>query len=411
MGFFQRQKSTPDYSSIPSAKELSLARERVSSRLEVTPLTTSPGLSELLSRDILLKWESKHRTGSFKERGVVNFLLALQPELTECGVCAASAGNHALALSYHASKLNIPCTIVMPKNAALVKIESTRKNGASVVLEGQDFDEAYHFAMELAQRESLHFVPGFDHSLVVAGQSTCGQELLEQDHSFDSIVVSIGGGGLAAGIAMAVKLSRPDVFILGVQSDWVTSKTTRDPSPLIRGTLADGIAVKTFGKLTERIIQTQIDQLVSVSDEEIAEAIVKYLEIEKSLVEGAGAAGLAALIKGYLPAQYQKPVVIVCGSNIDAHILSRLIEREQQKKGRLFRVRVSVPDRPGSLAHCTRILSESGVNVLETFHDRHFSQLPGNVDITFLVEVRDKEHRTTILESLGAEGLSPLITN
>jgi len=411
MGIFKKNKVGYDQDSIPGPEQLELARQKVCSRLSPTPLTLSAGLSQLIDRQVFLKWDSKFQTGSFKERGVVNFLLSLEDALRkQGGVCTASAGNHALALSYHAASLNIPCTIVMPKNAALMKVERTKKNGAKVILEGQDFDQAYQYAQNLAKAENLTFVPGFEHPLIIAGQATCGLELLHQCSEFDSVVVSVGGGGLAAGVALAIKAARPEVFILGVQSNWVTNYADQHQSTLIRGTLADGIAVKKMGALTAKIITKYVDQLVSVSDEDIAQAIINYLELEKSLVEGAGAAGLAAVLKGDLPARYTKPAILVCGSNIDPHILSRLIEWDQRKKGRLFRVRVSVPDRPGSLARCTQIISDNGVNVVETFHDRHFSELPGNVDITFLLEVRDLEHRTSILDSLQHSGLNPQVT-
>lgn len=401
------KRSSVDASRIPTFSDVVDAQENIRSILPVTPLTHSFGLSELTGREVLCKWDNRFPTGSFKERGAANFLYLLSRSTRTSGVCTASAGNHALAVSRHAKLLGLPCTIVMPKYAPLVKVEMTQRNGAKVLLEAMNFEDAYQRAQSLAKQEHLTFIPGFDHPWIVSGQGTCGLEILDQDAQFDSVLVSVGGGGLAAGVALAIKEKRPDVFIMGVQSDWITKRhhLPKNSDFLVRGTIADGIAVKNIGHVPQQILDSCVDVLTSVSDDEIAHAVVRCLELERVVIEGAGAASLAALLHDRLPPQYTRPVVILGGSNIDANLLSRLIDREHRRKGRLFRLRVSVPDRPGSLAFCTKLISENAANVLETFHDRRFSSEPGNVDITFLLEVRDTAHQDALMGAFQERGV------
>lgn len=393
-----------------SAASLREALTRVRQVLPPSPITPSLPFSEMLGREVLFKWENKFKTGSFKERGAVNMLISLLPEQRAQGVCAASAGNHALALSYHAQQLGIPCTIVMPLHAPLVKVQSTRNRGAEVLLQGETFQEAYTVAQELARERKLLFVPPYDHELIIAGQGTAGLELLDQGIDFDSVIVPCGGGGLLAGIALAIKEKRPDCFILGVQSEWAVQHRnpnfTRPTMVLADTSIADGIAVKTVGKLTEPIINRLVDKVVTVSENLIARAIISFLENERVVVEGAGAAGLAALLDGHLPERYRKPVVVVCGSNIDVNLLSRLIEWDMGERDRLMRINASVPDRPGSLSAIAGVIAQLGGNVLEVNHDRSFSHIPGNVDITFLIEVRNREHRDLILADMRSRGIT-----
>jgi threonine dehydratase len=405
--FRRRGKLSRDIASEVSVENIHQAMRDIGPTLPATPLVRSTGFSDFLLKDVYIKWDNKFTTGSFKERGALNFLLKLDADKRAKGVCAASAGNHALALSYHSSRLGVPCTIVMPKNAPLVKVETTSRYGAKVILEGDNFDQSYQLAKDLAKSDRLTFVPGFDHPDIVAGQGTCGLEILEQCSDFDSCIVAIGGGGLAAGVSLAIKSVRPDVFVMGVQSTWAEKELASQGHKLAPGTIADGIAVKKLGELPKRIIEQYVDELIQIDEDQIAAAVVKLLELEKVVVEGAGATGMAALMSGALPAQYKKPVVIVCGSNIDMNVLSRLIEREQRRKGRLFRLRVAVPDRPGSLAFCTSVIAGLSGNIIETSHDRHFSRSPGSVDVTFLVEVRNPEHKTTLFSTLTREGLAP----
>ena len=402
--------STSDQALCTSRALIEAALPRIRAALPITPLTHSPALSEVSGREIFIKWENRHRTGSFKERGAVNFV-ALHGADSKNGVCAASAGNHALALSYHAARASIPCHIVMPVSAPLVKVQATRKTGAEVILFGNTFDEAYAHGVALAEEKGYAYCPAFDHPSVIAGQGTAGLEILDQLADFDSVIVPIGGGGLISGISTAIKSQRPDVFFLGVQSEWVVNARAKkaDPSapqPLIPPTsIADGIAVKTIGKLTAPIIAANVDAVVTVSENQIANAIMRLLELERTVVEGAGAAGIAALLAGMLPAKYKRTAVVVCGSNIDTSVLSRLIERDMAQRNRLLRLLVSVPDRPGSLHATTGIVARLGANVLQVYHDRSSTSLPGNVDIAFVLEVRDHPHKEAVVSGIREAGL------
>ena len=372
-----------------------------------TPTTFSPSISELIGHDVYLKWESKLKTGSFKERGAVSFLSSLDPKIKETGVCAASAGNHALALSFHAAKVGIPCTIVMPTSAPLVKIKATEMTGASVLLHGATFDEAYTYAEALARERNLTYVPAFDHERIVAGQGTAGIEILAQCPHVDSVVVPVGGGGLSSGIAIAVKHAKPDAYLVGAQSEWAVRAQQHGPLHPILSTpsIADGIAVKRPGKITRPILDALMDRMVVSSEQEIAKSIIKFLELERALVEGGGAVGLAALLQGTLPKKCRCTVVVVSGGNIDMNVLSRLIQREMGERGRILKLNVSAPDRPGSLYTVTGILASLGANVLEVYHDRSCSRIPGNVEMIFLLEVRDFAHKQLILGNLAQSGV------
>jgi threonine dehydratase len=384
------------------------ALARVRAALDITPLTYSTAVSELTGRGVSFKWDNRMRTGSFKERGAVNVLASLA-EGSRQTVCAASAGNHALALSHHARRLGMKCVLVMPKNAPLVKVQAARSRGAEILLEGGTFDEAYRAARGLAEEKGYVFVSPFDDQRIMAGQSTLAYEVVAQCADFDSIIVPVGGGGLISGIAYVMKALRPEVFVLGVQSEWSTEahrSGDRSGPRITPATIADGIAVKTLGTLTRPVIDRYVDEMVQVSENIIASSIIQFLELEHTVVEGAGAAALAALLHGYLPERYRKPVVVVSGSNIDMNLLARLIPREIASRGHLVKVRLSVPDRPGSLHTVSGIVAGRGANVLEVHHDRSFSSVPGNVEITVTLEVRDGHHREEVLESLEAAGIS-----
>ena len=379
---------------------------------KATALTRSRELSERFGREVRLKWDSRLRTGSFKERGAISVLSELHaraPDRSKLAVCAASAGNHALALAYYSAQFGIPCHIVMPKGAALVKIEATRRNGAEVQLAGEYFDEAVAFAKELSNKQGYHYVSAFDDTAIIAGQGSCGLEILEQDSSFDSVVVPIGGGGLISGVATAIKAKRPEVKVIGVQSEWALHMRAlgATPSKLRPITIADGIGVKGIGELTAPIMKRCVDLTLSVSEDEIATAVVQLLECERSLVEGAGAAAVAALIADKLPADCKRPVFLVCGSNIDLNLLRRLISRELTTRGRIIKVVVSMPDRAGSLSAITALIAGSGANVLEVIHDRSLGKVPGDVSISFVAEVRNRAHAQELLDLLKREGLSP----
>ena len=390
---------------MPTCEDLQIANSHIRGELSPTPLTLAPQVSEIFEKEIYFKWDNKLKTGSFKERGVINFLTQLPDKLRKKGVCAASAGNHALALSYHSSRFQIPCSIVMPRQAPLVKVDSTKKFGASVDLQGESFGEAREYAIELAKRESLTLVPAFDHPAIIAGQSTAGLELLEQLEDLDALVVPVGGAGLISGMALAVKEAKPDTFILGVRTKWAETKHSADKRDLIPEiSLADGIAVKQIGELTGRIVEQKVDKIITVDERSISEAIVQFLELERTVVEGAGAAGLAGLYAEEIPKDCKKIAVMVTGSNIDINVLSRLIEQDMAQRGRMLRFTVSAADRPGLLSTASSIISNQGGNVLEVFHNRSFSSIPGSVDITFVVETRDQKHGKQILISLENAG-------
>lgn len=385
------------------------ALPRIRAHFPPTPITYSAYLSELVGHEIYIKWDNKLRTGSFKERGAINFLYSLTPEEKKCGVCAASLGNHALALSHYAEQAGVACKIIMPTTAPLVKIQSTMKRNAEVKLFGSTFQEAYDHALEISSKEKKIFVSAFDDHRIMAGQGTMGLEILEQLSDFDSVVVPVGGGGMISGIATAIKTARPEVYMLGVQSEWIIQHRAeikaKTSEGLLSASIADGIAVKTIGKLTQPVITEKVDALVSVSEMEIADAIVKLLELEKTVVEGAGASGVAALLAKKSPKKLKKSVIVIGGSNIDINVVSRLIMRDMATRERVLKLVTAVPDRPGSLHFVSGIISREAANVLEVIHDRSFSRLPGNVSITFMVEVRDTAHRDTLIRALRENGV------
>jgi threonine dehydratase len=389
-----------------SLEDITSAASRLASTLPVTPLTYSPILSRELKREVHLKWENRLFTGSFKERGALNFLLTLDEESRKRGVCAASAGNHARALSYHAQVLKIPCTLVMPTTAPLVKVESSRAQGAEIILHGEAFHEALQHALGVAKSRKLTFVPAYDHPAIIAGQGTVGLEIASQLPAADAIVVPVGGGGLAAGSAIALRAKLPKCYLLGVQSSFRQDLARASKSSIRPMSIADGIAVKSIGDLPKDILESHLDQIVTVSENSIAHALVRLLEWEHAVVEGAGAAAVAALLEGLLPEHLRTVVLIISGSNIDTNLLSRLIDRSMAESGRLLRLQVAVPDRPGALRSITKLLADHGANIVQVVHDRSFSALPGNVDITLQLEVRNFAHQKELIAALADAGLA-----
>jgi threonine dehydratase len=389
-----------------------VAEQRIRPFLPVTPASKANSLAEKLGLELFIKWDNKLRTGSFKERGALNFLLSLDDATRGKGVIAASAGNHALGVSFHAQQLKAPCHLIMPVNAPLVKIESCRAFGASITQHGS-LSDAIVLAKERSVKEGLTYIPPYDHESIVCGQGVAGLELLDQISDFDAVVIPVGGGGYAAGIATAIKSVRPDVYVLGACSEWALSARGRSPEHAVSippSTIADGIAVKTMGAVTGPILDQHLSSLVAVSERSIAKAIITLLEHEHVVVEGAGAAGVAAVLDGYLPAHIKKPVVMVCGSNIDMNLLSRLIEHDMAERGRLLRVNISLPDRPGMLHTISGIIAQKGANVLQVSHDRFYALVPGHVDITVVMEVRDRAHGGEIVAALQAAGLPTILS-
>lgn len=377
-----------------------------------TPVATSDTLNREWNCHVVFKLEMLMTTGSFKERGALYKLLSLTDEERQRGVVAASAGNHAQALAFHAARLNIPCTIVMPENAPLIKVRNTAAQGARVILQGSDYDESRACASELSHTDGQTYVSGFDDPWIMAGQGTIALELLEQCAKLDCVIVPVGGGGLIGGIAEVIKTHAPDVRVIGVQAAVVPSAVAAlkagHPISIEGGsTIADGIAVREIGKLCYDNISRYVDEIVEVTESEIARAVLLMLEQEKAVVEGAGAVGVAALMSGKISGlEGKKVAVILSGGNIDVNRLSRIIDKGLVKDGRLARLRVDVPDRPGELARILACVAECRANILEVEHHRAFTDGPvGSTQIELTLETRGKEHLTEILRALDQTGV------
>ena len=391
-----------------SLHDIEQAAQRLQGHLLNTPCVESRTLSQLTGAQLYLKFENLQYTASFKERGACNKLAQLSDIERQRGVIAMSAGNHAQGVAYHAQRLGIRAVIVMPRFTPGVKIERTRGFGADIVLFGDTLDESREHALLLAERDGLVFVHPYDDEAIVAGQGTVGLEMLQTVPELDTLVIAVGGGGLIAGIATAAKALKPGIEIIGVQ-------TTRFPGMVnaIKGThypqgtstIADGIAVGTPGKIAQAIIAEKVDDLLLVDEGDIEQAMVMLLEIEKTLVEGAGAAGLAALLK--YPARFagKKVGLVLCGGNIDPLLLAAIIERGMVRAGRLARIRVGARDIPGALARITAAVADAGANIDEVHHQRAFSALSAqNVEIELVLQTRGHAHVRQVLERLQAAG-------
>lgn len=384
------------------------AQARIGKSISLSPCTHSETFSSLTGSSVFLKLENLQITGAFKERGALNKILNLTPEERARGVIAASAGNHAQAVAYHAGKLGIRAQIVMPLTTPLVKVSATRRYGAEVALEGSSYDDAFDEARRRSQADGLTLVHAFDDDDVIAGQGTLGIEMLEQNPGLEAVVIPVGGGGLIAGVACAVKESNPAIRMVGVQTARLPSmlaavaesKTvTLPPAP----TIADGIAVRRAGERTLPLVEKYVDEIVTVEEEEIANAILLLLEREKMLAEGAGAVAVAALLNRPLKLAGKRVAALVGGGNIDVTLLSRIIERGLVKDGRLMRIRVHLPDYPGALHKLTAILAERQANIVETSHDRaYYGVNLGDTVIDLTMETRGPEHIGEILEALTA---------
>lgn len=388
--------------------DILLAAQRLTGHVLHTPCVASKTLSDITGAQVFLKFENLQFTASFKERGACNKLSQLTPEQSARGVIAMSAGNHAQGVAYHAQRLGLRSVIVMPRFTPGVKVERTRGFGAEVVLHGDTLDEARSHALELATAQHLTFVHPYDDEAIIAGQGTVALEMLEQVPDLDCLVIAVGGGGLIAGMATVAKALRPGIEVVGVQ-------TARFPAMVnaIKGThypqgastIAEGIAVGTPGRLTQDIIRERVDDLVLVEEGDIEQALVMLLEVEKTLVEGAGAAGLAALLKYPERFQGKRVGLVLCGGNIDPLLLAAIIERGMVRAGRLARVRVSARDIPGSLARITAMVAEAGANIDEVHHQRAFTTLSAqNVEIELVIQTRGHAHVADVLEVLRSAG-------
>jgi threonine dehydratase len=399
--------------------EIQSALTRIRKSIHVTPCTRSETFSDLTGHSIYLKLENRQRTGAYKERGALNKLLSLTAEERSHGVIAASAGNHAQAVAYHAANLGIRAKIVMPLATPLIKVSATRGYGGDVILHGANYDEAYEEAMRLSASEHLTFVHAFNDDAVIAGQGTLGLELLEQLPDLEAAVVPIGGGGLIGGLGCALKETNPQIQVIGVQPARLPSlkvalaegKPVTLPAAV---TIAEGIAVRRAGERTLPLVQKYVDEIVTVEEEEIANAVLLLLEREKILAEGAGAAALAALVNRRIPwlsersgagRKQKKTVIVISGGNIDVTLLARIIERGLVKDGRLVRLRVHLPDYPGALHRLTGILAQHRANIVETSYDRAYHNVNlGDTAIDITMETRGPDHIAELISALGANG-------
>ena len=386
------------------------ARGRLRGAIYQSPCPHSQMLSALTGQQVYLKLENLQMTGSFKERGALNRIAMLTPAQATRGVVAASAGNHAQGVAYHAALRSIPALIVMPLTTPLVKVTATRDFGAEVLLHGANYDEAFAEATRLCAERQLTFMHPFDDPGVIAGQGTIGLELLEQVPRLEAVVVPIGGGGLIAGIACAIKESRPEVRIVGVQTARLPSMLAAVEAhhPVTIGpatTIADGIAVRRAGELTLPLVKRYVDEIVTVEEDEIASAILMLLEREKTLAEGAGAAALAALLQHKTSLKGAHTAVLVCGGNIDVTLLSRIIERGLVQDGRLIRLRIYLLDRPGALHELTRLIASHHANIVDTLHNRaYYGVNLGDTVIDITMETRGPEQVVELLAALTEEG-------
>jgi threonine dehydratase len=402
--------STTEASTLTLADVLA-ARERLNGAVYRTPCERSEMLSRQTGQNIFLKLENLQMTGSFKERGALNKIATLTKEQARRGVVAASAGNHAQGVAYHATQRGIRSVIVMPLTTPLVKVQATRNFGAEVVLHGANYDAACEEATRRCQADGMTFIHPFDDALVMAGQGTIGLELLEQVENLEAVVVPIGGGGLIGGIACAVKELRPEVRVVGVQTSRLPSMqaAVREHHPVTLEpamTIADGIAVRRAGEITYPVVARYVDEIVTVDEDEIASAILTLLEREKTLAEGAGAAGLAAILqrRTSLPAG-TRTAVIVGGGNIDVTLLSRIIERGLVQDGRLIRLRIHLLDRPGALTELTQIIAAHNANIVDTLYNRaYYGVNLGDTAIDITMETRGREQVEELLAALTAAG-------
>ncbi|MFP5328569.1 MAG: threonine ammonia-lyase [Alphaproteobacteria bacterium] len=363
----------------PTIDDIRAAAKRIEGAVIRTPMLVSRTLSEIIGAEVWLKFENLQFTAAYKERGALNKLLQLTEEERERGVIAASAGNHSQAVAYHARRLGIPATIVMPAPTPSVKVSQTEGHGATVILHGDMFDDAYAKARELSLEKGYVFVHPFDDPQIIAGAGTVALEMLEVAPDLDSIVVPVGGGGLMSGVAIASRAIKPEIELIGVEAELYPSMKCAIEGchlPLGGDTLAEGIAVKQPGELTSRIIGELVNDVVLVSERDLERAVAMLVGIEKTVVEGAGAAGLAAMLADPARFKGRKVATLLCGGNIDTHLLANVLVRDLVRQGRIARLRVAAQDQPGALARITEKFFEAGVNIIEIRHSRIFTALP-----------------------------------
>ncbi len=384
------------------------ARARLAGQVLRTPTTYSRTLSEMVGAAVYLKFENHQFTASFKERGALNALLMMAPGQSARGVIAASAGNHAQGLAFHGARLGVPVTIVMPQTTPTVKVFQTQSHGADVVLFGETYDDAYAHARELEMARGLTFVHPFDDPDIAAGQGTIALEMLEDQPAIDTLIVPIGGGGLLSGMGVAARGVKPDIRLIGVEAELYPSMYARLNNvdmPCEGDTLAEGIAVKQPGTFTAAVIGAIADDIVLVAERHLERAVSLLLQIEKTVVEGAGAAGFAAMLAHGDRFQGRNVGLVLCGGNIDTRLLANVLLRDLARSGRLARLRVRLQDRPGALFNVMRVFNDQQVNIVEIYHQRIFTTLPAKGLITDIeCETRDRDHLETLVAALKSAG-------
>jgi len=401
--------SLPDPALPVTLDDVEAARARLSGAIVDTDCDWSRTLSEILGCKTWLKFENQQFTASFKERGAINRLSALTAEERRRGVIAMSAGNHAQGVAYHANRLGIPTTIVMPVNTPTVKVMNTRRHGAEVILTGETVEEAALFAREHGAKQGLTFVHPYDDPLVIAGQGTLALEMLGTAPEIDTLIIPIGGGGLISGIGVAAKAIKPGIRLIGVQATLYPSmyNVIKGTSLPMRGdTLAEGIAVKAPGRITQTMVRELVDDIVLVTEPEIEHAVSLLINIEKTVVEGAGAAGLAAALKLRSELAGRCIGLVLCGGNIDTRLLASVLTRELAREGRLSQLTIDLVDRPGTLAKVANLLGEAGANIVEVYHQRVFSDLPAKgALLEVVIETRDRSHLDETVAMLRTAGM------
>src|SRR3954464_14133854 len=397
-----------------SLDDIRSAAAALAGHLTITPTVPSPRISEQMGCNFHLKLESLHHTGSFKERGALNKLTSLTKAEAAQGVIAMSAGNHAQGVAYHAARLGIPATIVMPAQTPFTKVERTESYGARVVLHGDTLSDAEAFAHGIADRDGLTFVHPYDDPLIIAGQGTIALEMLDAVPDLDVLVVPVGGGGLIAGIATAARALKPNIRVVGVESKTYPSMHQRlagQPIKVGGDTIAEGIAVKEVGDIAFGIIRKEVEEVLVVAEETIERAIVALIEIEKTVAEGAGAAALAALLEHGAKFAGKRVGIPISGGNIDSRVLASVLMRGLVRDARLVRLRVTMPDVSGSLAKVAQLIADAGGNIVEVQHQRIFgSASVRSPEVEFLVETRDSEHPRTLVRSLEEKGIRVSVT-
>ncbi len=391
-----------------SYDDIVAAHARIRDKIIRTPCLMSRTLSEITGAEVWLKFENLQFTAAYKERGALNKLLLMPEEQRARGVIAASAGNHSQGLSYNARRLGVPTTIIMPRTTPIVKVKQTEGHGATVIMHGETFDEAYAFALDVGVERGLTFVHPFDDPDVIAGQGTVALEMLEDVPQLDTLVIPVGGGGLIAGCAIAADGVNPAIDVVGVQAELYPSMAAMlhgETATCDGDTLAEGIAVKHPGKVTFEIVKALIEDIVLVSERDLEQAVAMLLAIEKTVVEGAGAAGLSALLRHPRRFEGRKVGLVLTGGNIDTRLLANVLLRDLARSGRLARLRVRMKDRPGQLYELAKIFDQQQVNILEVYHQRVFTNLPAKGLITDLeCETRDRDHLERLMQALHDAG-------